>query len=76
VLGGVRRGLSFVAMLTALYTALYVLLVSEDTALLLGSILVFALVAVALVTTRRVDWYSLRAPGSRYEGGGAASGKT
>ena len=76
VLGGVRRGLSFATMLTALYAALYVLLTAEDAALLLGSILVFALVAVALVTTRRVDWYSVRAPGPRYEDGGAASGKT
>ncbi len=64
VLGGAQRGLSFAAVLTALYSALYVVLIAEDTALLLGSMLVFALVAAALVTTRRVDWYSLRpAPG-------------
>lgn len=76
VLGGAKRGVAFATMLTALYAALYVLLIAEDTALLLGSILVFALVAVAIVATRRVDWYSLRAPVPRYEDGGAASGKT
>lgn len=57
VLHGVSRGVSFSVMLTALYSALYGLLVSEDNALLLGSLLVFALLAVAMVLTRKVDWY-------------------
>ena len=59
VLGGVRRGVSFAVMLTALYSALYGLLVSEDNALLLGSLLVFGLIAVAMILTRKVDWYRL-----------------
>lgn len=53
------RGLSFSVMLTAVYSALYGLLVSEDNALLLGSLLVFALVAAAMVLTRKVDWYGV-----------------
>lgn len=57
VLQGPARGMSFSIMLTALYSALYGLLVSEDSALLLGSLLVFALVAAAMVLTRKVDWY-------------------
>ena len=57
VLRGVRRGASFAAVLTALYCALYGMLMSEDNALLLGSLLVFALVALAMVLTRNVDWY-------------------
>jgi inner membrane protein len=61
VLGGVRRGLSFAVMLTALYGALYGLLISEDNALLLGSLLVFALIATAMVLTRKLDWYGLDA---------------
>jgi inner membrane protein len=48
-------------MVTALYGALYGLLVSEDNALLLGSLLVFALVAVAMILTRKLDWYTLDA---------------
>jgi inner membrane protein len=58
-LRGVNRGVSFSIMLTAVYSALYGLLVSEDNALLLGSILVFALVAAAMVLTRKVNWYGV-----------------
>jgi len=63
VLAGLRRGLSFATMLTALYSALYGLLVSEDNALLLGSLLVFAVIATAMVFTRKVDWYRVGANG-------------
>ena len=56
VLRGARRGASFAVVLTALYGALYGMLMSEDNALLLGSLLVFALVALAMVLTRNVDW--------------------
>jgi len=59
VLGGLRRGLAFATLLGTLYAALYGLLVSEDNALLLGALLVFALVAAMLVLTRRLDWYAL-----------------
>ena len=62
VLRGRNRGMSFSLMLTALYSALYGLLVSEDNALLLGSLLVFALLAAAMVLTRKVDWYREGAP--------------
>ena len=61
VLGGSRRGIGFAALLTALYSALYGLLVSEDNALLLGSILVFGLIAAVMYMTRHIDWYALRA---------------
>jgi inner membrane protein len=53
------RGASFAAMVVALYSALYGLLVSEDNALLLGSLLVFGLLALAMTITRRLDWYSI-----------------
>lgn len=59
VLGGRLRGAAFAALLASLYAALYALLVSEDNALLLGSLLVFALLAAAMTLTRRLDWYSL-----------------
>ena len=51
-------------MLTALYSALYGLLVSEDNALLLGSLLVFAMLAAAMVMTRKIDWYALGTNGA------------
>ena len=47
------------ALFAALYGGLYVLLMSEDHALLMGSILVFAILAVAMVTTRKLDWNAL-----------------
>ena len=56
-LRGAGRSVSFATMLTALYSALYGLLVSEDNALLLGALLVFAVIAAAMVLTRNVDWY-------------------
>ena len=56
-LRGAGRGMAFAIMLTALYSALYGLLVSEDNALLLGALLVFAVIAAAMVLTRNVDWY-------------------
>jgi inner membrane protein len=58
-LHGIGRGVSFSIMLTAVYSALYGLLVSEDNALLLGSLLVFALIACAMALTRKVDWYGV-----------------
>jgi len=35
----------------------YGLLISEDNALLLGSVLLFAMLAGVMYVTRRVDWY-------------------
>jgi inner membrane protein len=61
VLKSVRRGALFALALGALYGLLYVLLRAEDHALLMGSMLVFACVASAMVATRRLDWYTLAA---------------
>ena len=44
-----------------LYGALYGLLASESNALLLGALLVFGMLAVLMLATRRVDWYALSA---------------
>jgi inner membrane protein len=57
VLGNVTRGLGFGGMLTALYAAVYGLLLSEDNALFLGSLMLFAALAAVMVVTRKVDWY-------------------
>lgn len=53
------RGLGFAGMLTTLYGALYALLGADDYALLMGSALLFGLLAVVMVLTRNVDWFSL-----------------
>jgi inner membrane protein len=62
LLQGWLRGLSFGAGIGALYGALYVLLQMEQTALVIGSILLFVVLAGIMVLTRRVDWYRLLNP--------------
>ncbi|MCE9549806.1 MAG: cell envelope integrity protein CreD [Betaproteobacteria bacterium] len=59
VLRSTLRGLIFCAWLALLYAALYGLLVSEDNALLMGALLLFSLLACAMMITRKVDWYQL-----------------
>lgn len=49
----------FTAGLGALYGSLYVILLSEQNALLMGSLLLFGLLACVMVGTRKVDWGSL-----------------
>lgn len=57
VLQGRLRGASFCASLAALYGLLYGLLSAEDYALLMGSLLLFGLLGVVMVMTRKVDWF-------------------
>ncbi|WDS36086.1 cell envelope integrity protein CreD [Pseudoxanthomonas sp.] len=59
VLRSWARAAGFATGLTALYGALYGLLISEDNALLMGSLLLFGILAVIMWVTRRVDWYAL-----------------
>ncbi|MCG6953657.1 MAG: inner membrane CreD family protein, partial [Betaproteobacteria bacterium] len=49
------------AALGALYALLYAILRMEDHALLMGSALMFALIAAAMIGTRRIDWYRVGA---------------
>jgi inner membrane protein len=59
VLRGSRAGAAFGAAIAALYAALYALLQLEQTALLLGSLLLFAVLAGLMIATRGIDWYAL-----------------
>ncbi len=59
VLHSWKRGVGFATMLTLLYGVLYVLLISENNALLMGSLLLFGILAVIMWITRKVDWYEL-----------------
>lgn len=65
VLKGFKRGALFGAVLSLLYAALYGLLQSEDHALVAGSTLLFGLMALVMMLTRKVDWYAL---GGKTEG--------
>jgi inner membrane protein len=60
VLGGVVEGAFMGLGLVALYGFLYLLLRLEDYALLAGSIGLFAMLALLMYATRRVNWYELR----------------
>jgi inner membrane protein len=61
LLRGWGAGLAFGAGLAALYGALYILLQAERASLVLGSLLLFTILAGVMVVTRRVDWYRLLA---------------
>lgn len=59
VLHSWMRGTAFTAGLAGLYAMLYALLNAEDYALLMGSLLVFGLLAAVMVLTRKLDWYGI-----------------
>jgi inner membrane protein len=46
------------AVFAATYAVLYLLVTSESYALLAGSLALFALLATAMVLTRKIDWYA------------------
>ena len=51
------RGLAAGAAMIAVYGVLYVLVLSEDYALLLGAIVLFVALAAVMLVTRKVNWY-------------------
>ncbi|MDF3034739.1 MAG: creD [Paucimonas sp.] len=57
-----KRGFGFGTGLTILYGVLFGLLRSEDNALMMGSILLFSVLAAVMITTRKVDWYKVASP--------------
>ncbi len=59
VLQNWKRGLGFASGLSLLYGVLFGLLQSENNALVMGAILLFAVLAGVMVVTRKVDWYQL-----------------
>lgn len=59
VLKSIARSLVFTACLGLLYGLLYGLLGSEDYALLMGSILLFAVLSLFMIATRKLDWYEV-----------------
>lgn len=59
VLKGLGRTLLLTTILSSMYASMYVILQSEDLTLILGSVLVFVLIAVMMFLTRKVDWYDV-----------------
>lgn len=62
MLGDLRAGAAFGAGMAALYGLLFLLLLREQTALLVGALGLFAALAAVMLLTRRLDWYRLAAP--------------
>jgi inner membrane protein len=59
VLGGLGRAQAMTSLMSALYASLYLVLGSEDYALLMGALLLFAVLAAFMLATRNLDWYAL-----------------
>ena len=77
VLNSRLRGLVLMGSLLALYGMLYLILRSEDNALLMGSLLIFGVLAFVMLLTRDLDWYrvSERVAGQVDWAPGASSGE-
>lgn len=67
VLHSKLNGFIFASLLTALYGALFGILASEDNALLMGAILVFGLLSVTMIVTRKIDWYQISQKNTAFE---------
>jgi inner membrane protein len=61
VLHHIRRAIVVVAAVFLLYAYLYILLMNEDYALLIGSVGLFLVLSAIMYATRRVDWYAVGA---------------
>ncbi|MFV0679514.1 cell envelope integrity protein CreD [Ottowia sp.] len=59
VLRSAKRGALLGGFVAVLYGALYGLLASESHALMLGSLLVFGMLATLMLATRHVNWWAL-----------------
>ncbi|MBN2352668.1 MAG: cell envelope integrity protein CreD [Spirochaetales bacterium] len=54
------RTIGFSAILALFYVFLFLILLSQDYALLVGALGIFAVLALFMLATRRIDWYALR----------------
>ena len=55
----IQHGGSIFAMLNGFYLVLFFIIRSEDHALLSGSVLLFVLLAVVMMITKKIDWYQM-----------------
>ncbi|MEO8186634.1 MAG: inner membrane CreD family protein [Burkholderiaceae bacterium] len=51
--------LGFGAALASMYVTIYSILIAEGTALLMGSVLLFVVLAAAIIVTRQIDWRNM-----------------
>ncbi|NJR71692.1 MAG: hypothetical protein HC782_00420 [Gammaproteobacteria bacterium] len=62
VLASKKRSAIVAASLATLYATLFGILQSEDNALLMGSILLFVVLAAAMLMTKKLNWYTVGQP--------------
>jgi inner membrane protein len=67
-LHSVWRGIVAGSAMSLVYGLLYMLVLSEDYSLLLGSIILFVTLATVMLTTRKIDWYELKPAQPHAEG--------
>jgi inner membrane protein len=60
ILDSARRGATAAGLLAAIYALLYLLVVGEEYSLLVGSLVLFAMLSLAMLLTRHVDWYRVQ----------------
>lgn len=61
VLANRARALGFGGALLLMYATIYTILIAEDTALLMGSALLFTTLSAAMLATRKFDWRQMSA---------------
>ena len=59
VLRSAGSGALFAGLLGVLYATLYLIIRSEDNALLMGSLLLFLVLSAVMMVTRHMDWYAV-----------------
>ncbi len=59
VLRSIRHSMAFSGTLLLLYAMLFSILRSEDNSLLMGALLIFAVLSLVMLITRRLDWYAI-----------------
>lgn len=69
VLKSLWRGLGFAGLMGLLFGVLYALLQAEDYALLMGALLLFGILAIVMILTRRLDWFALGSGSAAPEAG-------
>ncbi len=59
IMRSIRVSVFFTGIIALLYAVLYVIICLENTALLMGSGLLFISLAILMTITRKIDWYSI-----------------
>ncbi len=57
ILGHKKQGIWTFVIMALLYVLLYFIIISEDNALLIGSMFLLGILSTAMLATRKIDWY-------------------